>query len=118
MLFLNLPVGGLRMRIVAAMAGALVVALAVGQAVAEIAPDRIAKLRDMVAEDCGACHGMTRKGGLGPPLLHENLEPLSSEAVIETILEGRPGTPMPPWKPMLTREEAAWIDAYLRGEVK
>lgn len=106
------------MRIGAVMAGVLVAALAAGPASAEIAPGRLAKLRDMVAEDCGACHGMTRKGGLGPPLLAENLEPLTSEAVVETILEGRSGTPMPPWKPMLTREEAVWIDAYLRGEVK
>lgn len=101
-----------------ALALALSLALAAGVAAAEVAPARQEKLKDMVAQDCGSCHGMTRHGGLGSPLLREDLAKLSAEAVIETILEGRPGTPMPPWKAMLTREEAAWIAAYLMGEVE
>lgn len=107
------------MRVILGMTGAAVLALAaMSPAAAEIAPQRLDKLRDMVAQDCGSCHGMTRKGGLGPPLLPEDMAKLSAEAVVETILEGRPGTPMPPWKTMLSREEAGWIAAYLTGEVK
>ena len=30
------------------------------------------------------------------------------------ILNGRPGTPMPPWKPFLTEAEAGWIVEQLR----
>lgn len=106
------------MRMFAALTGAVVMVLAAGMASAEVAPARQAKLKDMVDQDCGSCHGMTRHGGLGSPLLQEDLAKLSAEAVIETILEGRPGTPMPPWKAMLSREEAAWIAAYLMGELK
>jgi cytochrome c55X len=106
------------MRVLAAITGVLVLVMAVGPALAEIPAGRQAKLKDMVEQDCGSCHGMTRKGGLGSPLLQEDLVKLSAEAVIETILEGRPGTPMPPWKAMLSREEATWIAAYLMGEVK
>lgn len=106
------------MRMLVATAGVLAFALAAGSAAAEVAPARQEKLKDMVAQDCGSCHGMTRQGGLGSPLRQEDLAKLSAEAVIETIMEGRPGTPMPPWKAMLTREEAAWIAAYLMGEVQ
>lgn len=76
------------------------------------------QLRAMVSQDCGSCHGMTRKGGLGSPLLPEVLAQYSLEGLVETILEGRPGTPMPPWKSMLSREDATWIAAYLMGEGK
>ena len=104
------------LRVAAALIG-MVLAFA-GAARAEPAAARQSQLRNMVEQDCGSCHGMTRKGGLGSPLLQEDLVKLSAEAVVETILEGRPGTPMPPWKAMLSREEATWIAAYLMGEVK
>jgi cytochrome c55X len=87
-------------------------------ALADPAPARQAELKELVAEDCGSCHGMTRKGGLGSPLLPEALAAMSVEAVAETILEGRPGTPMPPWKTMLTRDDALWIARNLMGEGK
>jgi cytochrome c55X len=111
------------MRKLAALTGLAVMGLAAWPLAAEIAPVEIAlgrqaKLRDMVAQDCGSCHGMTRQGGLGSPLLQDDMARLSAEALIHTILEGRPGTPMPPWKTMLSRDEAAWIAAYLMGEVK
>ncbi|WP_173985419.1 cytochrome c [Magnetospirillum sp. SS-4] len=87
-------------------------------AVAEPSEARRHQLRNMVEQDCGSCHGMTRKGGLGSPLLAEDLAKVSAEGLVETILEGRPGTPMPPWKSILSRDDAAWIVAYLLGEVK
>ena len=111
------------MRVFAGMLGAVAMVLAAWPSAAEVTPAEIplgrqAKLKDMVAQDCGSCHGMTRQGGLGSPLLQEDLVKLSAEAVIDTILEGRPGTPMPPWKGLLTRDEATWIAAYLMGELK
>jgi cytochrome c55X len=87
-------------------------------ALADPSPARQAELRDMVSQDCGSCHGMTRKGGLGSPLLAEELAKFSLEAIVETILEGRPGTPMPPWKTMLSRDDAEWIARYLMGEAQ
>jgi len=63
----------------------------------------------MLAHDCGSCHGLTLKGGLGPSLLPEALLNKSDEFLVSTILEGRKGTAMPPWKPFITEQEALWI---------
>ncbi len=97
---------------------AAAVIAAASAAGAEPLAERKAALRAMVEQDCGSCHGMTRKGGLGSPLLPEALAAVSSEGLVETILEGRPGTPMPPWKTMLSRDDAVWIVAYLLGETR
>jgi len=69
-----------------------------------------------VRQDCGACHGMTLAGGLGPPLLPAVLQERSQEALVQTILHGRPGTPMPPWRPFLSEQEVRWmVDRLLEG---
>jgi len=67
------------------------------------------ELVHLVRQDCGSCHGMTLKGGLGPALLPENLRDKPAEGLAETIYYGRPGTPMPPWKQFMSEAEAAWI---------
>lgn len=67
------------------------------------------ELVHMVRQDCGSCHGMTLKGGLGPSLLPEALRDKPVEGLAATIYHGRPGTPMPPWKQFLTEAEADWI---------
>jgi cytochrome c55X len=77
---------------------------------------RRAELLNMVRQDCGSCHGLTMKGGLGPPLLPESLSGKDRDGLAYTVLYGRPGTPMPPWKDFLTDAEARWIvDQLLRG---
>ena len=63
--------------------------------------------------DCGSCHGMTMKGGLGPALLPETLASKPKSFLVTTILEGRPNTAMPPWKSMLSYDEAVWITEQL-----
>lgn len=70
---------------------------------------RSAQLLDMVRQDCGSCHGLTLKGGLGPALLPSTLQDKAPLSLQATILYGRPGTAMPPWKPFLTEAEAEWI---------
>ncbi|MFO7527528.1 MAG: cytochrome c [Marinobacter sp.] len=72
-------------------------------------------LTNLVLQDCGSCHGMTLKGGLGPPLRPENLERLPAEAIAAIIREGVPDTAMPPWKPLLTPEEIDWISRQLKA---
>lgn len=72
-------------------------------------------LANLVLQDCGSCHGMTLKGGLGPPLRPENLERLPAEAIAAIIREGVPDTPMPPWKALLTPEEIDWISRQLKS---
>ena len=74
-----------------------------------IPPQRQAELRHLVTQDCGSCHGLTLKGGLGPALTPAALVDKPREAMLATVLHGRPGTPMPPWSNMLSREEAVWI---------
>lgn len=77
------------------------------------APDP-AKLTQLVLQDCGSCHGMTLKGGLGKPLTAEHLAQWNREQIVHIILEGVPGTPMPPWKPLLSEAEARWIADRLK----
>jgi cytochrome c55X len=75
---------------------------------------RQAQLKYLLAQDCGSCHGMTRKGGLGPALLPNNLEGKPDALLVATILEGRSGTAMPPWRGQLTEAEATWLVKQLR----
>ena len=75
---------------------------------------RQADLVYQLRQDCGACHGMTLKGGLGPPLLPTALAGKPNDALVETILDGRPGTPMPPWAFEITPDEAAWLVRRLK----
>lgn len=86
-----------------------------GEAGAEIAPQRAQALAHMVRQDCGSCHGLRLSGGLGPDIRGRAIEGLETRALVEVILDGRPGTAMPAWRPLLTEEEALWIVDYLRA---
>jgi cytochrome c55X len=84
---------------------------------AEPSPARQAELRYLLAQDCGSCHGLTLKGGLGPALTPQALAGKAPVMLREVILHGRPGTPMPPWKPFLTADEADWlVQVLIRGD--
>lgn len=67
----------------------------------------------LVRQDCGSCHGMSLKGGLGTPLTREALAERTTETVAATILYGRPGSAMPPWKTLLSEAQANWIAEQL-----
>lgn len=101
----------------AALAGMALAAAAPAARTAPAAPDalRTQALARLVRQDCGACHGMTLKGGLGPALTAEALRDKPREALVATVLGGRPGTPMPPWAGLLTEDEAAWIVDSLKA---
>jgi cytochrome c55X len=100
-------------------AGAVAFAFGPAGADSDIGPERSKELSYLVRQDCGSCHGMTLKGGLGRPLLPENLAGADTEALAEIILDGIPGTPMPPWRGQLDKEEAMWIARALqRGEIQ
>lgn len=75
----------------------------------ELSPQRRDELHNLLLQDCGSCHGMTMKGGLGPALTPEALQNKDREMLIVTVLEGRHGTPMPPWSTMLSRPEVEWL---------
>lgn len=95
---------------------ALVLGLAGAGALAQQgAPDaaRQKELVRMVRQDCGSCHGLYLTGGLGPALTREALADKPLDSMAATIYGGRPGTPMAPWKAMLSEAEALWIAQQL-----
>lgn len=78
-----------------------------------------ARLSNLVLQDCGSCHGLTLKGGLGKPLTPERLQQWNRDQIVHIILDGVPGTPMPPWRPLLTETEADWIaEALQKGALR
>ncbi|MCW5704399.1 MAG: cytochrome c [Bradyrhizobium sp.] len=72
------------------------------------------KLANLVRQDCGSCHGLTLRGGLGKPLTSENLRIWNREQIVSIILDGVPGTPMPPWRALLSESDARWIAERLQ----
>lgn len=74
---------------------------------------RKAEIAHMVKQDCGSCHGLTLKGGLGPSLDPVRLNLYPENFLEITISHGRPGTPMPPWAPILTGNEIHYIATHL-----
>ncbi len=74
-----------------------------------LSEQRRVELHNLLVQDCGSCHGMTMKGGLGPALTPAVLKTKSRKMIEITILHGRPGTPMPPWNAILTKDEVRWI---------
>lgn len=83
-------------------------------ALAEPSPARRAQLLELVRQDCGACHGLTLNGGLGPSLEPGALAGRDAEFLEYVILHGRRGTPMPPWREHLSEAEARWIAQALK----
>ena len=81
---------------------------------AELSTEKKYQLIHMVKQDCGSCHGMTLKGGLGPTLLPKTMNKLSESTIKNIILFGRPGTAMPPFESILTENEALWISQQLQ----
>jgi len=58
---------------------------------------------------------MTLKGGLGPALTAARLAQYSDELLVATIRHGRPGTPMPPFGPLLDAADIDWLVDTLRS---
>ncbi len=82
----------------------------------DVSYDRQQQLRNLLIHDCGSCHGLTMRGGLGPALVPDTLQGKSADYLSSVILDGRPGTAMPPWRPFLSPAEARWMaDQLLQG---
>lgn len=81
-----------------------------------ISSEREQELQNLLIQDCGSCHGLQMKGGLGPALLPEMLRGKSAEYLSAVILHGRTGTAMPPWRFLLSEAEARWMaERLLQG---
>jgi cytochrome c55X len=96
---------------------AIVLAGSAANAAGEPSPERQAELLHRLKHDCGSCHGMTMKGGLGPPLLPARLAERPRDDLVAAILDGVPATPMPPWRSELTAAEAKWLVEVLQEGV-
>ena len=99
-----------RMMALAGLGAALQAGAAAGPQV-ETPPgaQRQRELVQVVRQDCGSCHGMKLTGGLGPSLTPEALAELPFDSIVATIMHGRPGTPMPGWRTLLSDADARWI---------
>jgi len=87
----------------------------VAAAHAEPSAERRDELLYRLRQDCGSCHGMTMKGGLGPSLLPDAIGWRSDAALVDIILNGVPGTPMPPWAFEIAPDEALWLARRLKA---
>ncbi|MCK5917683.1 MAG: c-type cytochrome [Cocleimonas sp.] len=84
----------------------------------EISQKRREEILYLLKHDCGSCHGMTLKGGLGPSLTPDSINKMSTEQIVATITYGRPGTPMPPWKPFFNEKETLWLAQQLQKGIE
>lgn len=75
---------------------------------------RQTELIQLVRQDCGSCHGLTLKGGLGSPLLPETLKDKTPEYIKTVILHGLAPAAMPPWKRFLSEADTEWIVVNLK----
>lgn len=80
--------------------------------------ERQQALMHLLKQDCGSCHGMTMKGGLGPSLLPADLADKPDYILVNTIKYGRETLAMPAWDQILTTSEIEWLVAQLKEGVK
>lgn len=108
--------GRRRLGLAAGLIATLAIAAASPVSSARSAPDPAtqARLIHLLVQDCGSCHGLTLKGGLGAPLLPETLADRDAETLAAIILDGIPGTPMPPWRGLIGRDEALFLAETLK----
>lgn len=67
------------------------------------------RLMRLVRHDCGSCHGMTLAGGLGPDIRPAAVAARGVAYLAAFIRHGAPERGMPPWGPLLSDAEIAWI---------
>jgi cytochrome c55X len=58
---------------------------------------------------------MTLKGGLAPALTAAALSGKPPQYLESVILDGRPGTPMPPWRKFIKPQEVRWLVKQLQS---
>ncbi|WFM71225.1 cytochrome c [Halomonas sp. CKK8] len=81
-----------------------------------LSAEREQELETLLYQDCGSCHGMTLRGGLGPALPETRMNAYSRDGLAALILNGVAGTAMPGWAGLLTEEEARWLADHLQND--
>lgn len=74
------------------------------------------ELKYLMQQDCGSCHGLRLKGGLGPALLPQALAGKPKEYLMQVITYGSPGSAMPPWGKLLSEQEIEYLVYLLTPE--
>ena len=105
------------MRAIFIAVAALTAALAAPGANAAPSAARQTELVYLLRHDCGSCHGMRLSCGLGPALTPGALAGKPDALLEDVILNGRSGTPMPPWRALLPAEDVRWLIGILRSGV-
>ena len=98
-------------------AAALLSSLAVSantRAAEPLSQQRQDELIYLLHQDCGSCHGMTLKGGLGPSLLPTALAGKPNAYLQQVISKGVPEKAMPPWGNILQPREIDFLVTYLQ----
>ncbi|OGT64746.1 MAG: hypothetical protein A3I13_00500 [Gammaproteobacteria bacterium RIFCSPLOWO2_02_FULL_47_50] len=85
---------------------------------AELPLSKQSEILHLLRHDCGSCHGMTLKGGLGPPLTVERLGQRSTGELAGIIRNGIRETPMPRWEGILNDDEIAWMVKQLQQGIQ
>ena len=70
----------------------------------------------LLKQDCGSCHGLRMKGGLGPPLLASKLAGKPDEYLRIIIAKGSPANGMPPWEALLSDTDIDYLIHLLRTD--
>jgi cytochrome c55X len=102
-------------RLFATCAFTATLALAAAASAADVSADRQGELKDMLDNTCVNCHGPGLTGAVGPALTPDALKGKDDAMLEQTILNGRPDTPMPPFGGMLSPDDAEWIVHHLKG---
>ncbi len=90
--------------------------LAINASGSPLSETRQTELQHLLRHDCGSCHGMTLKGGLGPALTQDALVEKPKAYIQQTIRDGHPGTPMPPWGSLLSQTDIEYLVELLTGD--
>ncbi|WP_457597113.1 cytochrome D1 domain-containing protein [Hydrogenimonas sp.] len=64
-------------------------------------------------KECQGCHGPIHQGGVGSDLRPKALKKKNANTLAETILNGKPGTAMPAWKHMFSKDDAYGMVEWL-----
>ncbi len=80
-------------------------------------PERLAHAAQVFQKNCVACHAADGGGGIGPNLTdnHWIHGDGTIDAIWEVVKTGVPEKGMPPWGPVLNRDEVLEVAAYVRS---
>ena len=64
-------------------------------------------------KECQGCHGPIHQGGVGSDLRPKALKKKNAQMLADVIMNGRPGTAMPSWKHLFTKDDASAMVDWL-----